>query len=388
MLGLDHLLLVEDDDGDAFLVEDLLADAAPEVAIRRATSLQAATAAVRQQTPDVVLLDLGLPDADGLEVVSTMVAVAPEAAVLVLTGLSDEHRGIAAVAAGAQDYLVKGQVDGPLLVRAMRYAVERRRVDESLRRLVETELRAEENARLERGLLPQPWIRDPGVRIVSRYRPGRHQSLLGGDFYDVVERPDGRLHVVVGDVSGHGPDEAALGVLLRVAWRALVVADTAVERVLPLLGHVLETERHTDEIFATAIYLVVDPERTSATLVNAGHPAPVSLVHPPSPPWPHVPGPPLGVLPLDRWPQTRISLAGQWPVMLYTDGLIEGRAGAERLGEDGLLTILEGEVGRLTSPDDLAQLPERVIDLAEKVNGDALPDDVAIVVVDARPACA
>jgi serine phosphatase RsbU (regulator of sigma subunit) len=389
VLGLSHVLLVEDDDGDAFLVEDLLADAAPDVATRRAVSLAEATEAVRQQPPEVVLLDLGLPDAEGSEAVARMVTAAPDAAVLVLTGLSDEHRAIEAVAAGAQDYLVKGQVDGSLLLRAMRYAVERRRVDDSLRRLVASELRAAENARLERGLLPQPWVRDPGVRIVSRYRPGRHQSLLGGDFYDVVERPDGRLHVVVGDVAGHGPDEAALGVLLRVAWRALVVADTPVERVLPLLDHVLETERYTDEMFATAVYLVVDRDRRAGTLVNAGHPAPVSLSSPPATPWPHLPGPPLGVIPLDRWPQTRVDLSRYWPLMLHTDGLIEGRAGPERLGQDGLLSVLADEVGQHGQhggPLDLTGLPERVIDIVQKINGDALPDDVAVVIIDAGAA--
>ena len=78
------------------------------------------------------------------------------AAVCVLTGRQDEHLGVVAVAEGAQDYLVKGQVDGVLLTRALRYAVERKRADENARRLREVELRQAESARLERGLLPQP----------------------------------------------------------------------------------------------------------------------------------------------------------------------------------------------------------------------------------------
>jgi hypothetical protein len=69
---------------------------------------------------------------------------------------------VQAVAAGAQDYLVKGQVDGPLLARSIRYAVERSRADAELRRLYASELRAAENARLERGLLPHPLVSDPG----------------------------------------------------------------------------------------------------------------------------------------------------------------------------------------------------------------------------------
>ena len=86
---------------------------------------------------------------------------------LVLTGLADEHRGTEAVAVGAQDYLVKGSIDGQLLTRAIRYAVERKRADESVRRLYASEARAAENARLERGLLPQPLVRNDWFRVVA-----------------------------------------------------------------------------------------------------------------------------------------------------------------------------------------------------------------------------
>src|SRR5918912_335328 len=159
-------------------------------------------AAERLRGLQCVLLDLGLPDAEGIDGLRKLLAVAGSAAVCVLTGRSDEHLGIAAVAQGAQDYLVKGQVDGVLLTRALRYAVERKRADENARRLREVELRQAESRRLERGLLPQPLIAHP-ERLISFYRPGRHRALLGGDFYDAVQDRDGRLHLLVGDVCGH-----------------------------------------------------------------------------------------------------------------------------------------------------------------------------------------
>ena len=88
--------------------------------------------------------------------------------------------------AGAQDYLVKGQVDGFLLQRVVRYAVERQRAEETQRQLGEARLYAAENARLERGLLPSPLLIDRRLSVAARYRSGGQQMLLGGDFYDAT----------------------------------------------------------------------------------------------------------------------------------------------------------------------------------------------------------
>jgi DNA-binding response OmpR family regulator len=127
-----RVLLVEDDEGDAFLVRELLLDAGSDVDLLRARSIAEAAAHLVDSSVDCVLLDLGLPDASGLDALRSVLELAPNIAVLVLTGLSDEHRGTEAVAVGAQDYLVKGSIDGQLLTRAIRYAVERKRADESV----------------------------------------------------------------------------------------------------------------------------------------------------------------------------------------------------------------------------------------------------------------
>ena len=225
------ILLVEDDEGDAFLVEDGLSDAAPEMSVRRALTLAQAREQVRDGVA-CVLLDLGLPDTEGLEGVRALRELAPDVAVVVLTGQDDQELGIQALSKGAQDYLVKGQVDPEVLARALRYAIERRRAERTEQELLEARLQASENTRLERGLLPTALIRDPLLRLTSDYRPGRQRALLGGDFYDAVELPDGTLHMVIGDVCGHGADEAALGASLRIAWRALTLARRDQEEVV------------------------------------------------------------------------------------------------------------------------------------------------------------
>src|SRR5215510_10513674 len=151
-----RVLLVEDDEADVFLVRELLDEAGVEVDLTVATSLGQARHSLAEA--DCVLLDLGLPDAQGLDGLRRVLGVAERAAVCVLTGLGDDHLGAAAVAEGAQDYLIKGQVDGVLLGRALRYAVERKRADENARRLHEVELLQQESRRLQRGLLPQPLL--------------------------------------------------------------------------------------------------------------------------------------------------------------------------------------------------------------------------------------
>jgi serine phosphatase RsbU (regulator of sigma subunit) len=377
--GITRVLLVEDDEGDAFLVRELLAEVGAPVDIAIARSLgEARTHLSDDYGYDCVLLDLGLPDAEGLDALRATLAVAGKAAVLCLTGLDDEHLGVAAVSAGAQDYLVKGQVDGHLLRRSIQYAVERKRTDEQLRELYASELRAAENARMERGLLPRPELHDASVSVVTRYRPGR-EAVLGGDFYDVVETADGTLYLLIGDVSGHGPDEAALGVCLRIAWRTLVLSGLVRTRLLPVLEEVLIRERRSEEVFATLCMVVVEPHRRAATLFLAGHPAPLLLGEEPLQLPDDLVGPALGVLPGVLWGSRTLELSPGWRLLLFTDGLVEGRTAVpgERLGVDGLLGLAVASQWYA----DSAPLVDDLIHQARELHGGDLTDDLAVLAV-------
>jgi serine phosphatase RsbU (regulator of sigma subunit) len=373
-----RVLLVEDDDADTFLVKELLAEAAAPVELTVATSV--AEARGRVAGADCVLLDLGLPDAQGLDALRQVLGFVTGAAVCVLTGHQDEHLGIAAVAEGAQDYLVKGQVDGVLLARALRYAVERKRADENAGRLREVELRQAESARLERGLLPQPLMDTDKVIVRSFYRAGRRRGLIGGDFYDAVQTAPDQLHFMIGDVCGHGVDEAALGVELRVAWRALVLAGVPDDAVLPAVEQVLMTERKQPEIFATVATLRLDLDAQRATVRLAGHPPPLLLINGRVAPIPAPSGRLLGIVPKPA-PVYELDLDGaDWSLLMYTDGLIEGRTGDcdDRLEVDGLCRIV---AERSTAGIDAAGLPAWLVERAEAANGGPLADDVAILLL-------
>jgi len=123
-----RVLLVEDNPGDARLVREALNDGAPDqFTVRVADSLQHALASLGPgvEEVDVVLLDLSLPDSQGLETYRAIHARDPEVPVLVLSGLNDESVALKAVNEGAQDFLRKSKVDSELLPRAIRYAIER-----------------------------------------------------------------------------------------------------------------------------------------------------------------------------------------------------------------------------------------------------------------------
>jgi serine phosphatase RsbU (regulator of sigma subunit) len=378
-----RVLLVEDDDGDAFLFGDLLLDADLTVDVVRAHTVAGAEEILPGDVSCVVL-DLGLPDADGLAALHRLRAAAPGVPMLVLTGLSDTARGLQAVAAGAQDYLVKGRVDGELLARSIRYAVERQRAEAVQAELRSVHLSAEENARLERGLLPRPIISDPRVGVATGYRPGRARTLLGGDFYDVVETEDGTLQALIGDVCGHDPDAAALGVCLRIAWRTLVLGGRQPGEVLATMDQVLVHERLSEDVFATACMVSVAPDRRSAIVRVAGHPLPVLLADGTATELSSPPARPLlGIGAREAgWPGVAIELPERWELLLFTDGLIEGRVGddGERLGAERLVDLVRDRAdGRAVESGQA--LIERLIATVRELNGEELTDDVAVLLL-------
>jgi serine phosphatase RsbU (regulator of sigma subunit) len=337
-----------------------------------------------------VLLDLGLPDTGELQELRGVRWLAehmPPLAVVVLTGVADEHLGAEAVRAGAQDYLVKGQVDGAMLNRVIRYAIERLRSEEVQRQLREAQIYARENSRLERGLLPSPLLSDPRLTVATQYRPGGGQMLLGGDFFDVVETADGWVHTVVGDVCGRGPEEAALGVCLRVAWRTMVLAGRPMADVLSAVQQMLEHERHEERLFATLCMMSIAPDRSRGRLHLAGHPQPLLVTSGGVRELAAPVCPPPGISHARDWPSTEVALGEHWSLVMYTDGLVEGRIGEgpERLGSEGLTDIIRSFLGstRVMRPAERKQRDEHLLGWlvghVRELNGGDLDDDLAVL---------
>ncbi len=129
-----HILLVEDNAGDARLLRELLTETgAGRFTLTHVDRLDAAIRCLTQAAFDIILLDLSLPDSQGAETLGRMHAAAQGIPIVLVTGREDEELGLQLIQAGAQDYLVKGQTTAPLLARALKYAVERKRLEEELR---------------------------------------------------------------------------------------------------------------------------------------------------------------------------------------------------------------------------------------------------------------
>jgi serine phosphatase RsbU (regulator of sigma subunit) len=237
--------------------------------------------------------------------------------------------------------------------------------------------------RLERALLPLVPSSIGGCEVTTLYRPGEERLGLGGDFYDLQVLDDGSLALVIGDVSGHGPHSAALGASLRAAWRGLVQAGVDAPALLPALARVSESEAAAEDLYATVWLGWIDASGRRLLMGSMGHPAPL-LLNGEVRYLESSPVPPLGVVPDPEWLPTDVELPGAWTLVLYTDGLVEGRVSpgsSERFGPERLQAWF---ADRGAGAVDDAALVTLISDL-EEANGGTLPDDVAVLVLRRRP---
>jgi len=210
-----RVLLVEDSPTDADLLAIALEDiASASFEIDTVETLAAGQQRLSEHPYDVVLLDLNLPDSYGVETCERAHQAAPLVPIIVLTGLADEERALAAFKVGAQDYLVKGLCDGPLLARAIRYAIERQASNDRVRQ-------ADERLRLISEQLPAViWTIDVGMRFTA---PTTHclmngdegQAHVGADFGEWCARHEIPPSLLV----AHGQGLRGQSGSLDVSWR-------------------------------------------------------------------------------------------------------------------------------------------------------------------------
>ncbi len=203
------ILLVEDNPGDVRLLREMLLQEGAKYNLANKTHLDEAIAALHACSYDVVLLDLSLPDSHGIDTFIRLNEICPDIPIIVLTGNNDEEMAVAAVQAGAQDYLVKGQVDGPLLIRAIRYSIERNRLRQAVRALSLTDE------------LTGIYNRRGFVTFAEQHRKVANRSTRG--FLLIFADLDDMK--VINDTYGHQQGDVALQAVAKVFRTAFREAD-------------------------------------------------------------------------------------------------------------------------------------------------------------------
>jgi len=228
---------------------------------------------------------------------------------------------------------------------------------------------------LQQALLPEaPPVR-AGLEIGIFYQSATTQADVGGDFYDFISMPDGRLCLAIGDVCGKGIDAAYHTAMTKYTLRAYILEGAAPATVMARLNDTVHAQVKPGE-FISMCFGLLDLERRSFTYVNAGHPRPLLLRG--SEGWRSLEtsGTVLGVVPGQWYDEETISLGPGDTLLFYTDGLVETRKGSDIFGEERLMQFLQR--CRVTTAQQLA---ERIYQRSATFSGGHLLDDVAVVVV-------
>jgi serine phosphatase RsbU (regulator of sigma subunit) len=216
-----------------------------------------------------------------------------------------------------------------------------------------------------------------GCRVASSYTPAYSNLLVGGDFFDAFEAQDGRICILIGDVSGKGVAAAALAAVTRSTLRALAFETSCPGQALTRANAAIFPQQEDAASFVTAVVAVLDPMTGRLEFCVAGHP-PAALRHASgeTEPMGNV-GLPLGVLPDQDYACHEAWLAPGDRLLLFTDGLLEARREGEELGIERVQTMWGEEGGR-----PLQEAIERLVTRASDWAEGKLQDDTALVALE------
>ena len=342
-----RVLVIEDSEIDAMLlIEQLKAGGyAPEY--QRVENADDLMAALETHSWDIIFSDHNMPQFSSTAALEMVRSSAIDVPFIIVSGAIGEEAAVAAMRAGAQDYLMKGNMARLVAAvdRELMDARERRG-----RRAAERALLAqEEELRIAREVQQQLFPAGPpqiaGFDIAGASCPA---AATGGDYFDFIPTPQGRLLVVVGDVTGHGLGPALLMAAARAYLRALVLTEQRFEVILARARQLLIEDLGFDH-FITLLFAELDPVARVWKYINAGHPSGYVLG-----PDGRIKGemvsstPALGI---DREQETlvpgEIALEAGDLVLLLTDGVTEARSAAdEEFSEARALEIVRRERSR------------------------------------------
>ena len=372
-----RILLVEDNPGEARLIKETLSETdrikTEIVHVERIMELEKVFS---KENFDIIILDLTLPDASGIESLNRASQIAPETAIVILTGLNDEDLAVKAVQQGAQDYLVKGEVNVLVLERVILYALERNQAklrigalkNELQHALIEIDEELEISASIQRKIIQQK-IPDTWKDALTVYYS--FAKKIGGDIFDIIDLPSGETAFIVADGSGHSVHAALISIMFKLALKHQIEGSKSSNELIEKINGELQPY-FLESMFFTAFSVWINKKRDKLSYTNAGHPAQyllspvrnevIKLKHD---------GIPLCIDPDTSYNQSVVEIRKGDKLVLFTDGIYEcfNECG-EQFGEVRLLELLKNNMNL-----SLAGLRSKIIDTAESYNGKIVDDN-------------
>jgi len=379
-----NILLIEDNPGDARLIKEALSETEKIfIEIHHITCLAQIKQAIKDNPIDVIVLDISLPDTSGLDTVRKTKEIAPETAIIVLTGVVDEELAYRAVQEGAQDYLVKGLVDAHVLERVIIYAIERnqsrKRIGslsrQLMRALTEIEYELEISAKIQKKIIqeefPEKWDSQIGLYSAFAFR-------IGGDIYDIKSLPDGRTMFLIADGSGHSLHAALLSITFKLSLQHQLPNAQSPDDLFLRINNELQP-LFLDNMFFTAFTAWIDPAKEELAFTSAGHPAQYLL----SPSTKRLQKLKNDCIPLciykdAEYKQERIKITRSDKLILFTDGIYEiFDSERNKFGEEGLERII---MSNMHLP--AKELKNKIVEEIKTFEIETQKDDSILIVVD------
>jgi sigma-B regulation protein RsbU (phosphoserine phosphatase) len=318
---------------------------------------------VREQQPDLVILDLMLPGMSGYDICRKVRRHGLSTPILMLTAQDQETHRIQGFEVGADDYVAKPFSVRELLGRVR--AILRRSEGRSD---IANQQELDEARQIQQRLMPTEIPQINGLRIAGTCRPAR---IAGGDYFDVIKLDDHEVAVCIADVCGKGMPAAMMMSNLQAAVKTCVSKRMRPRELCESVNRLM-CANMASHGFITFFYSVLNTNKKALTYCNAGHNQPILADHRLS-----YGGGVLGVFREWRYEEQEVALASGDRIVLYTDGLTESQnSTGEEFGDGRLIELM-----RHSADADAAALIERVIAAATKFSNGNFEDDVTVVTV-------
>lgn len=332
------VLFLEDEEVDALAIQRLIARSEDDsLKLTHLRLLQQGLDCLRNDDFDAVLLDLGLPDSPGgTNTIKAVLEVEAHIPIVVLTGLEDTDGAMEAIRHGAQEYLLKENIDSDRLLRAIRYAMQRVAHQTAKAELNYKNLQFATARKIQQRLFPKSAPVVPGYDIAGCCIPA---DETGGDFYDFFPLGDSCQGLAIGDASGHGLGPAMMVTQLRAVLRTLATFFDDVGEIVIRLQEIVGPD-FLEGAFTTLMLMRIDPQTGVVDYASAGQPAFVLDAD----------GNKLRFLEAQFTPvmedanlvgdSDRFDLAPGEILLLYTDGITESSGVPGMFGNDRMIDVV------------------------------------------------